>query len=849
MEEHKEIAEYTEFMGVDIKADDIVRDPVFASDGGQNILFGSRGEIRRLPGAVAQFDSKLTASVTREPAGVNLMEFIGFSQTNVLTRKLMAIGYDQSISASALKELVDEDLLITYIGAGIAEIEIGDADGTNSITLYVNSVSVYSQAVETTIVSAIATAIDAITDWNASAAGSNSTYATLRSFYRIKRQTLATAGINARYSTCTSSNAVISISSIPSSAAPTSTHINPPWVCLNNILYFANTLGLIYKFDGHWVYQAGLKKPTITSASYISGIGSTPGMTAGDLVTFAARARHVDYGGNTIYSPFAFSTIALAGGDNMVQCTVSHAASMQSQINRLTPSSNQVGVTTVATNATSGVVKVGDILTWGTTLGGVGPLYTRTITAVAANSVTFVGAATALTTDRMTHNVCIEIYASTVLTSGTQNEAGPFYMVAEAFLAFSASTYAYDRFASDATITTTYPIFTQVRRWEQAPPAAKYLAKFQTSLVIGDFTEPGLVHFSDQEGQEQFDLAVNNFTVEGAVTGLGGNKEFLAIFKEDNTDVLVGDLQGFSVRVDRVDDDIGCVSHASIQRMDESRLFFLSKKGPYQISSGSVSPIGPHTTKSGRRVSRLEPFYTKNRGEDYTVAGVDQPFLAMSRSVGCLWPSRNMYIIHTPFESRQYPGFQYSGFSDLVRELSTWAYNWEKDIWCPVWEMAPNCGGFEIEGEFKYLTRTYYTGSDANKYYGVTSVVSNTGTTKDFLTATGFKTSKYVSGWFHLGKPSMNKRFLRVRLFCHGTAGNTTFTMDLKSEINFQAGTYPTNIAGITFTVGGEKKVKLSSQKARAIRVSFEAGTVNEDITVNGIVIEWCPSYHCGFKE
>jgi len=843
MTKTREIAEYTEFMGVDIKADNIVRDPAFASDGGQNIIFGARGEINRLPGSVAQLDSRAALATTLN--GIALMEFDGYSQTNTRVKKLL--GFNNS---EVLCELVEDDFKVVYAGAGTPSIEVGQADGTSSIILYVNNAAVYTNTTVTTTVAALVTAINAVSGWTATAA-SNVAY--LRGFYRVKKQDIATAGFIVRVRTAKTipAGCVLPTTNITPSSSPVTTYKIPSHVSLNNVLYFIDSQGSISKFDGHYYYGIGLERPSLTTTSY-NWAGTGP-LAPGNIVTVAARVKFVDYGGNTNYSKFSFSTITVGGADDGFYATVSQSVYAWQNTNYLVPSSNQFAVTTIATGATAGKFLVGDKI-WVTAGGAV---QERTITAVAANSITVDSATDARTTDHITHRVSIEVWCSTVLVSGTQNEVGPYYLIGEVTVASDGATKQIYRAQTDTDIvmTGTKQIITSVRNWAEPTnplnlfPKGKYLTKFQTALVIADYTTNNVVHFSDTEGQEQFDLAVNNFTVEGEVTGIGGNKEFLAVFKENNTDVLIGDLQGFNVRVDRVDDDIGCVAHASIQKIDEGRLFFLSNKGPYSISSGSVTPIGPHVTKSGKLVSRLEPFYTKNRGEDYTVAGIDQPYLAMGRSVGCVWPSKNTYIIHTPFESRQYPGFQYQGFSASVQELSTWAFNWEKGTWYPVWNIIPNCGGFELNNEFSYLARSYYTSGDNAFYYGILNTISQTGTVKDFFTATGFNTSKYVSGWFHLGNPSTNKRFLRVRLFCHETVGNTTFTMDVKSEINFQSGTYPTNITGVTFTVGDEKKVKLSSQKARAIRISFEAGTVNENISINGIVLEWSANYHCGFKE
>lgn len=835
--------EYTEFLGVDIKSDAINRDPGFCSGDGQNIIYGPRGEIRRLPGKQLQLDSSLTA--TYSLLGIQLMEFDGYSQTNTRVKKLLGFN-----TAEQLVEITDNDFKVVYAGVGTASIEVGQANGTSSITLYVGGVSVYSETDVTKTVTQLQTAINALASWTCTIGDTN---AYLRSMYRVKLQTFPAAGFVVRYRAASVLTIGLSTGAaygnIIPPTAPTSDYVNASHVTLNNITYFTDFYGGISKFDGHYYYRAGLYPPTITTTSY--NWGGTGPLSPGNIVTVAARAKFVDYGGNTHYSAFSFSTITVAGGNDGFYASVSNPVVGVMNTLQLIPSSNQFGVTTIATDATAGKVKVGDTV-WITAGGAV---QEREVTAVGANSITVDLATDARTTDHITHRVSIEVWCTTNVLSGTQNEVGPLYKIGEITVSFSGASKDVYRAQTDtdAVMTATRPILTNIRTWASygstttAFPSAKYLSKFQTSLLIRDYTQNNLVHFSDQEGQEQFDLAVNNFEVDGDIKGIGAVKEFLAVFKETNIDIVVGDIQGFSVRVDRVEDFIGCVAHATIKNIDEGRLFFLSKKGPYQISSGVVTPIGPYVSKSGKMSSRLEPFYTENRGEDYTVAGVDSPYLALERSVAAIWPSRNIYMVYTPLESRQYPGYKYTSFPTGVEEVTTWAFDYEKGTWLPAWYIFPMCNGFEVNGEFNYLDRPYW--ASASSYYGTLNILNNTGTTKDFLTATGFYTAKYIFGWYHLETPSNFKKFLRVRLFCHEDIDNSTFTLDVEVESNFQAGTYLTNIPGVTFTVGAEKKVKLTTQKARAIRLTIENGVVNQDISINGVVLEWTPVYRRGIKE
>jgi hypothetical protein len=196
-----------------------------------------------------------------------------------------------------------------------------------------------------------------------------------------------------------------------------------------------------------------------------------------------------------------------------------------------------------------------------------------------------------------------------------------------------------------------------------------------------------------------------------------------------------------------------------------------------------------------------------------------------------------------PIENLTDPGGYDSSFTDPI-----WAYDYERDAWlCQLPEYYMNAGAQELDGELYLL---HYDPTSGTNWKGTLRHCSKRLDTVMFPNyASDSLKSKYVFGWYHLGAPSQIKKFNRIRLFCHeSVSGMTTLTANLLAEHDFQEGTYLTDIEGITVTIGGGKKIKLTGQRARAIRITIEAEQLG-DMAISGFELEWCQPYQVGMKE
>ena len=822
--------EFTEFMGVNIKSDAIALNPVFAS-GGKNALYGQRGQIEKRPGVMKACKANISSV-----EGFSGRGFMKFTKVDILdggeTEVMVGFDYVASSNNYHLSEVSFTTFDINYAGAGTPEVSYlyDIALDRMVMRIYVNASEVGSLTVEVAdTLATVKTFVDALADFTATNNGSVNNEA-----YRLP--TINRVEIT---------DGIISITVIEGSkidyfqfniSALSSTGYMPSHVSINGNLYFSISEN-VYKYDGRYYYGAGLNKP---STSYF---GATTGgsMALGDY-TYAYRGKFVDPSGNISYSGIKYVTRTIGGANNAALMSYQHIPSAPNRPNTMILDITGSGTSNVIPCTNNDDVAVKDIVFIYDTVN-----YTSvraTVVAQSVGSITIDQSIVFTATSSITLQYSIEIYRTTA-TGGGANDSGPFYFIAETTPVISGvGVGLYLDVDADSTIVENTTLDNN-RQWAEEFPTGSILSKFQNSLIIsGDKTQPSVVHFSDQSGTEQFDLSVNNFTVDGTVKAIGSTKEQLAVFKEYNTDVLTGDLQGFAVRVDRADDHIGCVSHESIQRIDDGMLYFLSAKGPWQMVNGQIGPLGSHQTKSGKNVSRLEPYFVEKL-PPYYLSNTDRKNKMFERSKSGHWKSRNLYFLCIPVEYGNTP-------SQAEPESETWVYDYEKGSWLPVWDIvAPNVGMHDFGDEFYYMNR-----SSNAEHTGHIYKFHTTGTTQDYVDAkyndsSGFDSVdfEYKFAWIHFGSPGLFKKFLRVNLFAHELIQNTTYDIDIETEHNFIEGTAYTNISDISVTVGRNKKIKLASMKSRAMRLILKNNSYLQNVSINGWTIEAADCYKKAMKE
>ena len=124
------------------------------------------------------------------------------------------------------------------------------------------------------------------------------------------------------------------------------------------------------------------------------------------------------------------------------------------------------------------------------------------------------------------------------------------------------------------------------------PPKGRYMEIFQQSMIIMglDDDEHGIA-YSRNQFVEEFPEADQRITIgdsrEGVLTGGIVNNDFLVIFKEREIYNINGNLTGGNFRVDKTHSaGVGCSAHATIKELDRG-VVFLGERGVFMLTGGN----------------------------------------------------------------------------------------------------------------------------------------------------------------------------------------------------------------------------------------------------------------------
>lgn len=371
------------------------------------------------------------------------------------------------------------------------------------------------------------------------------------------------------------------------------------------------------------------------------------------------------------------------------------------------------------------------------------------------------------------------------------------------------------------------------------PPPCRYLAAYNSQLILtGDEQSPTTVYFSMAESPEYVPRATHNFNLPVAATGAGQTAEILACFGGTRVFAAVGDLAGFNFRIDFIADQIGCTSHASIQRIDEAILAFQSAKGPYMMYGGrQLVPMGSKSAPDGTKVSRLEPFFTQR----YAPGSIQPNF---GRALSAILPQDRLYVLYIPFENPAQPTFE-------TNQSVLWVYDWGRDAWWK-WDGLAAAGGIaELGGQLYFSQRGWDGNPNHINFNGATNVLYQQQRDKgvyNYADHNGMTNAEFRSHWECLGEPAMSKRFLRCRLSNYETPIAASVTMGLNTYVNYDD-TAQSNADVLTWTGQKDLKPKLKAEIVRSMQFAFVVSQYYQPLQLTGFELEAVANFRQEFKE
>jgi len=828
---------YTNYYGLDLASNDLVRAENYATDM-LNAQYRKNNSIEKRKGYQASGSSK---------GGLGLYNYDRVASGLPVSELLVADG--------SLWKVSNVSLVITYSGADPTILISHFFDTDDSVyrfeiqegTLMALNQDVgvgFDEAAPVTITQ-LSAAINLIPNFSSAITGDGSVSA---AFLKVTRNAEISGGVymfTAKYSTEVNKT-------VTTPFALGLSHFNDANFelmsssQLSNIILLSNGYDEVHKYDGQTVYRAGL--PTPGSVSQALGAA---GAITGTNYYYKAQYLFFDNTGNFTEANVTTTAAGVSPTAQSIDVTVSNiVAGTGFNTNCAIIDGAQVSVNIIAVDNGSGgshTIKVGDTAYFYDSV-SVGYVV-RLVTAVSASTISVAGLAVTVADNAVvSNNLRIGIYRNP--TSGSVPSI--FFVVAEIPNNSFSATQVYNDNLTDAQLNAEFiPPITD----RSTPPKGKYISSFRNQVIIsGNTNEPNTVYFSDIDGPEYFpNIGTNQFDVlsqQGTyITGIAPNNEVFAIFQNRGIHIVSGDIANLNIRVDTISNDVGCASHHSIQEV-RGTLYFLSPQGPRKMVGGQLpEPLGRALDDPNSKSSRIDPFLDQNGIAEYNTFN-------LRKSIGFHDRSGEKYWLLLAVETVT-AGSVFTNANSVVM-----AYDYTKDAWLK-WGTLNFSGGICIHNDEVYFKERAYSDFNTALEFKLLKQMSMDDAW-DYQDNTGAISFSYSNQWEALGEPSVLKRFLSLRLFSLEDVLNNALMLTVKTEADYVAGATKANFSydfsadgygaseygnepyGDTFAL--VQKHKLSNGRFRALRAIFENQRPQENVLITGWELEIAAPYKQAFK-
>lgn len=811
---------YRNILGLDLRVSDLLRTPGAATEA-KNIMYRQTGALSKRTGYQISTDKGVGGSCLIKYNNVEI-------GTGIITEEMLAVDDN-------LELYTEQTYTITYTGALSAfyDLYLDKNTQTFKFDLYEDATLIFSQDLGTgsggsdTTIAQLKTLIDAETGFSMAITDSGATpvaYATLG-----RNVNLDSSGVNSYYYTWTT------VDTPGTYSAPFSTHWarrnqNDFEICsyaqMLDVLYIANGYDDLHKYDGNRIYKAGVPKPTVPTDSG-GGVGS---LSAGEYL-WKYTFEHTDAKENIITGQESDVTSYSAAGSDSRVITLTHLTSGSGYgVAEAIVNGNQVGVTTITVSSghdlkTNDQVYIDD--------GVSGQVVKRKITSTTTTSITIEGSAVDVSN--------LDSISQTKLTLWrTQADGTLFYLEKEFVNDTTNATIAYTSTNADATLVQEYIPPVKV---PSLPPSCRYIDVWRGQIVMtGNRENVNTVYYSDFDG-ENFPIDqsfVTESRLGGGNSGLKSLDNSLFIFKPRSIITCTGDLGTDQFQVDGLGDDgVGCIAHATIKEIN-GVLWFLGKQGIYTVNrSGHV-----------KMSEKIEPKFDEVYEE--------------KRAIAHYWIERDMYFVH-------FPVFLEDGSSEKYMDITNsfiLVYDLYRESWFE-WNSINMTGGItEYKGEI--FTLGFVQDPVALTTTRYIFKFLDAGTEDDYADHSLGINFSYKSHWEAAGEPSVYKKFLRLKVHSlDGTIGDfetDKFSLNVTTEHDYNQITesdFSLDFSGGSEGWGGsawgqfswgearleQLSSKLSSKKAKSLRVNFSNNNILENILISGYELEISASYDIQIKE
>ena len=616
---------------------------------------------------------------------------------------------------------------------------------------------------------------------------------------------------------------------------------NATFANVNGNLYISTGYTELMKFDGQRVYRAGLPKPDPINSVTANhdGTEDATGVFEADTKAvwkYFSTLVNKDANGNIVESvpseyTSSFEYTPSAAGNKLDAIDIDIPKFDTDKYSNFNSSANIInGDWTVATNiipmTTTPNCIVGDLLYIFN--GATSKWIESKVTDVTGNNVTISDTITQPSglspyKKRCSSGATVRIYRTTdiwIANSAMENPLPDYFLLDEISIHNESSDLTYSDTTSDADIIAN-GAYTQPVKDHSLPPKGKYITAWNNQLVIaGNLDNMNTLYYSDYTSPEYFPSGTNSIVINtkfgDKVTGVAPLSTVLYVFQGNSIHTIMGDLITDVFRVSTLSTagEVGCVAHHSINEVKDS-LFFLSDKGVYSLQNG--------------------------RGAPQEISSIISPLFSSSlynkpRSQSINWAEKDLFLLYMPKAN--------DASSDIIV-----AYDHFRNAWFK-WTNLDCKGGMTL------LNRNVIFNNNNSTSKKLCSLNGNNNSS-DYIDNHLAIPFKYVTHWESLGDPSINKKFLRIKLHTldpEDTFESPNFALDVNMERNY----IPATIANIQLSYAGSSgwgtsewgsflwgehtknaiKHKLPTGWSKSFRFSFENNEPSENILISGYELE-----------
>lgn len=332
------------------------------------------------------------------------------------------------------------------------------------------------------------------------------------------------------------------------------------------------------------------------------------------------------------------------------------------------------------------------------------------------------------------------------------------------------------------------------------PPNSKYITYYGGSLVLGgedsvisgDNQYPvvkSTIKWSDVsrgssiESFAPLDFEIIGKTSDGEITGIFGGPNFLGVLKSEKVFTIDGLLTNKSYRIrDSLTPGVGCLNHESIAELSGGGIF-ISKRGIYWMTGGEPNEAS----------DLIEPLFTKNP-YDLNFSGAKSISDTMTEKI----------LFYIPYNS---------GVSGLVVVYDYYHREWF--LWSGM-----DCSG----GLCFFNDEIYFANSEG--IFKMNTSYSDAGISIP---------AYYKSSWINNGEPSIRKKYINSTIY---SFSGERFTCTVQHQEDWSS----ENITNHDLLFDGERKfeeVNMNQNFCNSLRYALANDKLNEGLSINGITVEY----------